>query len=125
MTTYLDLTCEWCGRPLPPRGSRGPRARYCRPSCRQRAYEARLRAKAAGRHLPVEREAPPRNDGELVDLAARLENLARAQDEARDALADGELDDAAAYGQLFAAVARLNPRYAAGVLRTLAQPSFT
>ncbi|MDA8381361.1 MAG: hypothetical protein M0020_11210 [Actinomycetota bacterium] len=78
-------------------------------------------AKAAGRCLPAERQVPPRNDGELMDLAARLENLARAQDEARDALGDGESNDAVARGRLFAAVARLNPRYAAGIIRTLAQ----
>jgi hypothetical protein len=82
-------------------------------------------AKAARRHLPAERQGPPRNEGELLELAARLENLARAQDETRDALADGESNDAVACGRLFAAVARLNPLYAAGVLRTLAQPSVT
>ena len=82
-------------------------------------------AKAAGRHLPVERQVPPRNEGELMDLAARLESLALAQDEARDALGDGEPDDAVACGRLFAAVTRLNPLYAAGVLRTLAASSVT
>jgi uncharacterized protein YhdP len=80
-------------------------------------------AKAARRRLPVEWEAPPRNEGELLELAARLENLARAQDEARDALGTGESNAAVACGRLFAAVARLNPLYAAGVLRTLAQSS--
>ena len=82
-------------------------------------------AKAAGRPLPVEREAPPRNDGELRDLAARLESLAQAQEEARDALGDGEPNAVVACGRLFAAVARLNPLYAAGVLRTMAQSSVT
>ena len=60
-----------------------------------------------------------------MDLAARLESLALAQDEARDALGDGEPDDAVACGRLFAAVARLTPLYAAGVLRTLAASSVT
>lgn len=82
-------------------------------------------AKTAGRHLPVERQVPPRNEGELMDLAARLESLALAQDEARDALGEGEPDDAVACGRLFAAVGRLNPLYAAGVLRTLAASSVT
>ena len=82
-------------------------------------------AKAAARRLPAAREAPPRNDGELRDLAARLESLAHAQEEARDALCDGESNDAVACGRLFAAVARLNPLYAAGVLRTLAASSVT
>ncbi len=80
-------------------------------------------AKAAGRRLPVEGEVPSQNDGELMDLAGRLENLARAQDETRDALGDGA--SAVACGRLFAAVALLNPRHAAGVLRTLAQSSTT
>jgi hypothetical protein len=82
-------------------------------------------AKAAGRHLPVKRETPPRNGGELLELAARLENLARAQDEARETLGDDEANYAVAFKQLFAAVARLNPLYAAGVLRMLRQPSVT
>ena len=60
-----------------------------------------------------------------MDLAAKLESLALAQDEARDALGDGKPDDAVACGRLFAAVARLNPLYAAGVLRTLAASSVT
>ena len=80
-------------------------------------------AKAARRRLPVEWEAPPRNEGEMLELAARLENLARAQDETRDALGDG--GSAVACGRLFAAFALLNPRHAAGVLRTLAQSSTT
>ena len=82
-------------------------------------------AKAAGRHLPVERLVPPRKQGELMDLAARLESLALAHDEACGALGDGEPNDAVACGWLFAAVARLNPLYAAGVLRTLAASSVT
>jgi len=80
-------------------------------------------AKAAGRHLPIEREAPPRNEGELMELAGRLESLAQAQDEARDALGDGEPNDAVACGRLFAAVARLNPLHAAVLIKALAQSS--
>ncbi len=59
-------------------------------------------AKAARRRLPVEWEAPPRNEGELIDLAARLEDLARAQDEARETLCDDEANYAVAFEQLFA-----------------------
>ncbi|MGU3437527.1 hypothetical protein ACNHUS_31515 [Actinomycetes bacterium M1A6_2h] len=33
-------TCVWCGRPVPDAGM-GRRRRYCRQSCRQRAYEQR------------------------------------------------------------------------------------
>ena len=79
-------------------------------------------AKAAARRLPAAREAPPRNDGELMDLAARLEDLARAQEEARGTVGDDEADYAAAFEQLFAAVARLNPLRVAAVIRTVAEP---
>ncbi len=36
-------TCAWCGGPFPLRSSKGPAPRYCRPSHRQRAHEARHR----------------------------------------------------------------------------------
>ena len=65
-------------------------------------------AKAAGRHLPVDRERPARNVGELMELAARLESLAGARDEVSDALGDGEPNDAVACGRLYAAVASPN-----------------
>ncbi len=79
-------------------------------------------AKAAGRPVPAVQENTARDDAELKELVARLEDLARAQEEARSAVGDDEPDYAAAFEQLFAAVARLNPRRAAGVIRTRAQP---
>lgn len=82
-------------------------------------------AKAAGRRLPGERAAPSRKEGELMELAARLESLARAQDEVRDVLRDAESNEAVAFERLFAAVVRLNPPYATGVLRARAQSSVT
>ncbi|MET9618895.1 hypothetical protein [Kitasatospora indigofera] len=41
--TLLDgqLRCEWCGWPFSPPKATGRKPRYCRRSCRQRAYEAR------------------------------------------------------------------------------------
>ncbi|HVC68019.1 MAG TPA: hypothetical protein VND44_10515 [Acidimicrobiales bacterium] len=36
--------CGWCHRPLPPRPGAGRPRRFCSPSHRQRAYEARRRA---------------------------------------------------------------------------------
>lgn len=39
--------CVWCGRPVPEIGT-GRRRRYCRRSCRQRAYEQRVAATGAG-----------------------------------------------------------------------------
>ncbi|WP_420082951.1 hypothetical protein ACN6AT_39260 (plasmid) [Streptomyces sp. JL4002] len=33
--------CDWCGEPFRPPKATGRKPRYCRQSCRQRAYEAR------------------------------------------------------------------------------------
>ncbi|OZC81834.1 hypothetical protein CH254_26045 [Rhodococcus sp. 06-412-2C] len=38
--TRRDQTCTWCGRPVADSGT-GRKRRYCRQSCRQRAYEQR------------------------------------------------------------------------------------
>jgi len=40
--------CVFCGRRLPAAASTGRPRRYCRQACRQRDYEARLRAAEAG-----------------------------------------------------------------------------
>ncbi|MEE2035036.1 hypothetical protein [Rhodococcus chondri] len=40
-------SCVWCGRPVPEIGT-GRRRRYCRRSCRQRAYEQRSTARDSG-----------------------------------------------------------------------------
>lgn len=37
------MTCEHCGSHLRPSETRGRRARYCNPACKQRAYRARHR----------------------------------------------------------------------------------
>ncbi|WP_043176271.1 hypothetical protein [Streptomyces sp. NRRL B-24484] len=36
-----QLKCDWCGWPFTPPKATGRMPRYCRRSCRQRAYEAR------------------------------------------------------------------------------------
>lgn len=82
-------------------------------------------AKAAGRPVRAVQEKAAWDDVELRELAARLEDLARAQDEARGAVGDAEPKDAVACGRLFAAVARLNPLHAAALIRTLPQSSAT
>ncbi len=82
-------------------------------------------AKAAGRHVPIERDAPARKDGELVNVAARLDDLARAQEDARGAANASEANYAVAFERLFVAVARLNPLHAASLIRALAQSSVT
>jgi hypothetical protein len=40
--------CRWCRRPLAVGAGPGRPRRYCRRSCRQRDYEARLRARELG-----------------------------------------------------------------------------
>jgi hypothetical protein len=82
-------------------------------------------AKATGLPVRAVQEKAAWDDVELRELAARLEDLARAQDEARGAVGDDEASHAAAFEQLFAAVARLNPRRGAGVIRTRAQSAAT
>ncbi len=79
-------------------------------------------AKATGLPVRAVQEKAAWDDVELRELAARLEDLARAQDEARSAVGDDEASYAAAFEQLFVAVARLNPLRGAGVIRTRAQP---
>lgn len=59
----------------------------------------------------------------LGEVAASLDALARAQDEARSTIGGDEPNYAVAFEQLFVAVARLNPLYAALAIRSLAQPS--
>jgi hypothetical protein len=59
----------------------------------------------------------------LGEVAESLDALARAQDEARSAIGGDEPNYAIAFEQLFVAVARLNPLYAALAIRRLAQPS--
>ncbi|MGF7120608.1 hypothetical protein AB4Z09_09090 [Rhodococcus sp. TAF43] len=44
-------SCVWCGREVAPAGI-GRRRRYCRQSCRQRAYEQRIAVK--GTSIPVD-----------------------------------------------------------------------
>lgn len=77
-------------------------------------------AKAAGRRVPFERETAPKTRGDLLELAARLEDLAQAQQEARRDVILYEPNYAVAFDRLFAAVAGLNPLYAAGMLHALA-----
>ena len=80
-------------------------------------------AKAAGRPAPAVQEKAAWDDAELREFAARLEDLARAQDEARSAVGDDEANYTVAFEQLFVAVARLNPLHGAALIRPLAQSS--
>jgi hypothetical protein len=76
--------CAWCGHPLP--AARAPAAgrprRYCRRSCRQRAYEARRRL--------AERE---HDEDELILERAAREDLLDRLDLLRRTVGDLEPDD--------------------------------
>lgn len=76
--------CRWCGRPIPESGAGRPR-RYCRRSCRQRAYEHRAAAGAAG--LP--RDAVVLSAGEADALAERAFRVRCAAEDVATALAEG------------------------------------
>ncbi|MDA8356738.1 MAG: hypothetical protein M0Z95_10690 [Actinomycetota bacterium] len=59
-------------------------------------------------------------DGELQELAARLENPARVQEAARSVAGDDAPNYAIEFGWLYAAVVSLNPLHAAGKIRKFA-----
>ncbi|MFD5468236.1 hypothetical protein ACFWIQ_36320 [Kitasatospora sp. NPDC127059] len=40
--------CIWCGTPFVPENKRGPAPKYCKPSCKQRAHEDRVRLREIG-----------------------------------------------------------------------------
>ena len=82
-------------------------------------------AKAVGRSVPVASESRPWSDSELMELAARLADLAGAQEDARDAVGERDPNYAAAFERLFIAVARLNPLHASGAIRELVAARLT
>ena len=82
-------------------------------------------AKAAGRSVPIGGETAVTAGREPTELAAGLDELARAQEDARGAVSVSEPNYAAAFERLFVAVARLNTLHAADAIRTLARSSIT
>ena len=79
--------CGWCGRKLPARSGPGRPRRFCRQSCRQREYEARLRSAEVGL-----------SDAELVIARVELEQLRDALYVVEAAVEDVERDLAAPGG---------------------------
>jgi hypothetical protein len=51
VTGYL---CEWCKKEFDHKAKRGPKPRFCKASCRQRAFEARRAAVLDFMHAPEE-----------------------------------------------------------------------
>ena len=79
--------CAWCSRSLPerPAGAVGRPAKYCRRSCRQRAFEARSR----GVDLGVADDELVITRNELDDVNDRLFEISIAIRDAQMQLEDG------------------------------------
>lgn len=77
-------TCLWCGRPVAEVGA-GRRRRYCRQSCRQRAYEQRSATHRTG--LPP--DAVVLTATEVEALADRAFRLRCAAEDVATAVAEG------------------------------------
>ncbi|GAA3519062.1 hypothetical protein [Dietzia aurantiaca] len=80
-----EASCAWCGRPVD-EGSTGRRRRYCRRSCRQRAYEQRrsllMQDLPEGTIVLTETES--------ADLMDRMFQLRCACEDLDTAIAEGE-----------------------------------
>jgi hypothetical protein len=81
-----DAACRWCGRAVSDAGI-GRRRRYCRQSCRQRAYEQRAIVKGSA----VPEDAVVLSAAEAAQLADRVyevrcaaEDVATGVDEGAD-----------------------------------------
>ena len=72
--------CGWCGRPTGAAARTGRPRRFCRPGCRQRAYEARRRAAEVGlseRELIVARTQLDELNDRLYVLECAIEDVER------------------------------------------------
>lgn len=83
-----DERCAWCRRSLPEPAATGRPRRYCRRSCRQRAFEARRRLTELSWGEDQLRGATERLDDASVHLAG-IEDLVR---ELRQDVDDGRAD---------------------------------
>jgi len=82
--------CRWCGRPCELRPGPGRPAEYCRPSHRQRDYEARRRSIELGlseAELVVARHAVDELRDQVYVLECAIEDVTRdlADDDSPDA----------------------------------------
>ncbi|GED97977.1 hypothetical protein [Gordonia crocea] len=78
-----QVACAWCGREIED-STLGRRRKYCRQSCRQRAYEQRTLT--AGTNIPD--DAVILRPDEVRDLADRLFELRCAAEDLRTAVAE-------------------------------------
>ncbi|MBY6541294.1 hypothetical protein HQ325_21725 [Rhodococcus sp. BP-349] len=86
-------TCLWCGRPVV-EGAAGRRRRYCRQSCRQRAYEQRTSLKDTA----VADDAVVLTEAEAGAAADRAFGVRCAAEDVATAVAEGA--DAAELAEL-------------------------
>ncbi len=106
MTTGAEqVRCGWCHRLLAPQQGAGRPRRFCSPSHRQRAYEARRRADEL--HVPADRCIVS-----LADLGRLHDRLYRLEAAVEDVRADlgessGEVDYRRAVEHLMDAAADL------------------
>ncbi len=79
-----SATCAWCGREVVTEGP-GRTRKYCRRSCRQRAYEARTAL--AGSSLPPDSVVLTAQEAEAV--GERMFEVRCAAEDVRTAIAEG------------------------------------
>lgn len=65
--------CEWCGDPFDHQFGPGPKPRFCRPSHRQRAYEAKRVASGT-----VQMDGMVGSGAEVARLRKEMEDVARS-----------------------------------------------
>lgn len=83
-----ELPCQWCGRPVVQPDS-GRRRKYCRRSCRQRAYEHRQWAKQIG----IPEGSLVLTETEAESLSERVYLLRCAAEDLQTAVAEGASGD--------------------------------
>jgi hypothetical protein len=97
--TVTKRSCLWCGRTFTVSGGPGRPRLYCKPSCKQRDYEARRRSEELGlgeHELVVTRE-------ELDAIRDRQFLLACTVEDVQRDLANGDVDERDAFGVLLEA----------------------
>ena len=97
--TVTKRSCLWCGRTFTVSGGPGRPRLYCKPSCKQRDYEARRRSEELGlgeHELVVTRE-------ELESIRDRQFLLACTVEDVQRDLANGDVDERDAFGVLLEA----------------------
>ncbi|CAM2889059.1 FCS-type domain-containing protein [Prescottella defluvii] len=100
-------SCVWCGRAVAPAGI-GRRRRYCRQSCRQRAYEQRNAVK--GTSIPT--DAVVLTTDEASALSDRMFELRCAAEDVATAVAeDADRTELGALADRLVAMARAAERF--------------